>query len=432
MANVFRDHKEAHVGEKSSGEESSDLPIGVEPPETMTFPEGGARAWSVAIGCAGVMFCTLGHVNAFGVYQEYYETHQLQDHSPSDISWIGSLQIFFQFSGSLIGGPLFDRYGAKVIWPAAIVYVFSVMMISICESYYQFMLAQGVLAGLALGMTMSPCMAATSHYFKKNRGAAIGCAVAGSSLGGVVFPIALAKMLYNPQLGFGWTIRIIGFIILAVLAIACSGIRARLPPRKDQFFLPSAFKEPAYLALLSAGFLMLLGFFTPFFYLPTYAVEHGMDKELASYLLAILNGASFFGRIIPGIMADRIGRYNMYWAAGISTGILIFCWPQTTTNAEIIAFSALYGFFSGAIISLMVLCLLNVPNDPKNMGTYMGMGMSVVSIAALIGPPINGALVTHYGGFEQLSIFSGVMVLVGSFTIVVAKLASGQTIFGKG
>jgi hypothetical protein len=30
------------------------------------FPEGGARAWSVAIGAAGVIFCTFGYANAFG------------------------------------------------------------------------------------------------------------------------------------------------------------------------------------------------------------------------------------------------------------------------------------------------------------------------------------------------------------------------------
>lgn len=34
--------------------------------EEMTFPEGGARAWFVAAGTAGVMFCTLGYVNSFG------------------------------------------------------------------------------------------------------------------------------------------------------------------------------------------------------------------------------------------------------------------------------------------------------------------------------------------------------------------------------
>jgi hypothetical protein len=48
------------------------------------------------------------------VFQEYYQTHQLKDKSPSTIAWIGSLQTFFMFSGFLFGGPLFDMYGAKV------------------------------------------------------------------------------------------------------------------------------------------------------------------------------------------------------------------------------------------------------------------------------------------------------------------------------
>jgi len=31
-----------------------------------TFPEGGARAWSVVAGTSGVLFCTFGYANAFG------------------------------------------------------------------------------------------------------------------------------------------------------------------------------------------------------------------------------------------------------------------------------------------------------------------------------------------------------------------------------
>jgi MFS family permease len=53
----------------------------------------------------------------FSVYQEYYSVHQLSSQTPSTISWIGSIQVFFLFAGSLFGGPLFDRYGAKVRHP---------------------------------------------------------------------------------------------------------------------------------------------------------------------------------------------------------------------------------------------------------------------------------------------------------------------------
>jgi hypothetical protein len=97
------------------------------------FPDGGGRASAVALGTSAIIFCTLGYVNSFGyaydskiqlrsvlflsfisVYQTYYQEHQLKSTSPSTISWIGSLQGFFLFSGTVIGGPLFDRYGATV------------------------------------------------------------------------------------------------------------------------------------------------------------------------------------------------------------------------------------------------------------------------------------------------------------------------------
>jgi MFS family permease len=104
------------------------------------------------------------------------------------------------------------------------------MMTSLCETYWQFMLAQGLLGGIALGMTLSPANASTPQYFLKKRGTAMGCAIAGSSIGGVVFPTALNRMLENTNLGFGWSVRVCGFILLVVLIPSCLAIKPRLPP----------------------------------------------------------------------------------------------------------------------------------------------------------------------------------------------------------
>src|SRR4051794_30041645 len=114
------------------------------------------------------------------------------------------------------------------------------MMTSICKTFWQFLLAQGIMGGMSMGICMGPAMAATGQYFQKKRGAAMGLAISGSSLGGIIFPIALSKMLYNPSLGFGWAVRILGFIMFALLLPACLLIRARLPPRTGRFFLPGA------------------------------------------------------------------------------------------------------------------------------------------------------------------------------------------------
>ena len=44
---------------------SEDLPA-EKPHGPPDFPEGGGRAWAVALGCSGILFCTFGYINAFG------------------------------------------------------------------------------------------------------------------------------------------------------------------------------------------------------------------------------------------------------------------------------------------------------------------------------------------------------------------------------
>ncbi|GFG20113.1 MFS transporter, putative [Aspergillus udagawae] len=400
-------------------------------PEPAPFPDGGARAWMVALGAGGVLFCTFGYVNAFGVYQDYYITHQLSNYSASDIAWIGSVQTFFLFGSGLIGGPLFDRYGAKVIWAPAVLVIFSVMMTSLCTKYYQFFLAQGILGGISMGMSLAPALSSTAQYFQKKRAAAMGITIAGSSLGGVIFPIALDHMLYS-SLGFAWAVRIVGFIILGVMSFAVLGIRARLPPKRQRFLKLEAFKKPKYVATLTAVFFLNVGIFTPFFYLPLYGEFQGMSTSLAFYLIAIQNASSFFGRLVPGVIADKIGPYNMLSTVSIITAIITFCWICMTTNAGIIAFSVLYGFFSGGIIGITPAAIANCAGHPQEIGTYIGMGMAVMSVATLIGPPINGALLNDYGGFLQVQIFSAAVMMFGGVLAFVAKMVGGKKALAKG
>ncbi|PCG95570.1 Major facilitator superfamily domain, general substrate transporter [Penicillium occitanis (nom. inval.)] len=386
------------------------------------FPEGGTRAWLVLLGAFCVSFATFGYMNAFGVYQEYYTKYTLRHETPSNISWIGSVQICFLFSGSLVGGPLFDRYGASVIHIPAISVVVSVMMTSLCKKYYQFMLAQGILGGIASGMLFAPVMTCVSHYFHKRRAAALGATVSGSSIGGVIFPIALSKMLANESLGFGWSVRIVGFIILFMMLIAIATVKERLPPRKDRILLPSAFTRALYTLITLGITFMMWGMFTPFFYLPQYAQSHGMDSQLSSYLLAILNAASMFGRVLPGFIADKIGRFNVLILNGFCTGILLLCWIAVSSDASIIVFAVLYGYFSGGIVSLMSPCIAQASPSPDQIGTHLGMSLAVVGIAGLTGTPICGALFDKYGEYTQPAIFSGVMVLVGVVLTVAARL----------
>ncbi|KAK4448803.1 monocarboxylate permease-like protein [Podospora aff. communis PSN243] len=399
------------------------------PPGPDDFPEGGTRGWLVAAGTAGIMFCTLGYANSFGVFQAYYLQNQLKDHSPDEISWIGSLQVFLVFAVGVLGGPIFDRYGPWVIRPAAVVYFLSVILTASCTQYWHFMLVQGVVSGASNSLLMFPSMAATPQYFYKKRGAAMGLAIAGSSLGAIVFPIVLSQLL--AKIGFAWAVRVCAFIMIPILTFSGVVIRARLPPRKSSFFVLTAFRSARYVTLIGAVFCQFLGMFTGLFFLPTYGISRGMDASQAFYLVAIINAASLPGRIIPGILGDKFGSINSLLGAGLTTSIIILCWPTVFSTAGIYAFSVFFGFTSGAIISAGSVVFTHCAPNPREIGTWMGQGIAVASFAILIGPPINGALLNRFHGFDELSLFSGAMCLMGTGLALMAKWFTEEGVLGK-
>lgn len=115
--------------------------------------------------------------------------------------------------------------------------------------------------------------------------------------------------------GFGWTFRITGFFMLGMLIIANLTIRSRLPPRGSQPFsldlFTKHFKQPTYTLLVVSCFFIFLGLFIPFNFAPSHALYYGMSERMSNYLIAILNGVSTFGRLIPNYYADKLGRYNV-------------------------------------------------------------------------------------------------------------------------
>ncbi|KAK2764911.1 hypothetical protein FQN54_008608 [Arachnomyces sp. PD_36] len=383
-------------------------------------PNGGARAWLVTAGAFSAQMCTFGYINTFGVYQSYYENNFLSDYSPSSISWIGSFQAFLLFLFGALSGPLSDRLGVKaVIIPSGMALVFSVMMTSLSKEYYQFILSQGILGGIACGMIFTPVVSTVGQYFTTLRAWAMGLVVSGAAIGGIVFPITLNRLL--TQVGFAWAVRTVGFLMLVLVIVASLTTKEFAPRRQKQLFIPKAFTRWPYI-FANAGFLIgLLGLYGPIFYISSYCLSRGMDTELALYQVAILNAGSFFGRIIPNFLGDKIGCYNMNIISFIACSILCFCWTAATSTAGIAVWIIFFGFFSGAIFSLYSPTIAQGCPNPSEIGTYIGQGLAVCSLGGLAGTPINGALIRNYG-YLSCSMFSGATLVVGAVCMLTARL----------
>ena len=246
--------------------------------------------------------------------------------------------------------------------------------------YWHFLVVVGLLGGLGTSLIMTPAVASVGHFFMARRAKATGVAACGGSIGGVIFPLMLQALF--PRVGWAWATRIMAFVSLFLLAVANALIRSRLPPRADSSARPDPgiFKDAGF-ALTTAGvFAIQLGLFVPITYLASYGMARGFSAAFSYQLLAIFNAGSFFGRWIPGIVADHLGRYNiMILTIAMCLVSTVALWlPAGSSVAVVVLFALVFGFGSGSNISLTPACVGQLCGTQRY-GTYFATCYTVVS-----------------------------------------------------
>lgn len=439
-ASAYLDESAQHELDNQQGIPPS--PTTIEKHE-VTYPEGGLRAWLVVFGSFCGMASAFGYMNTIGIYQAYVTTHQLASYSESTIGWIFSVYVFLAFGCGISIGPVFDAHGPRLlILGGSILMVMTSFLMSVCTQYWHFMLVSGLLAGVGTSLIFTPSISAIGHWFFVKRAGATGIAAAGGSVGGILFPLILQKLFAN--VGWGWALRIQGFIYLVLLIFANLFIRSRLPPKAGGSVMPDfkILRRPA-LALVTLGtYFMEWGLFTPIAYLTIYALKSGaFSQTFAFQLVAIFNAGSSLGRWAPGYLADRFGRYNLMiitltMCMVTSLGLWL---PATVLSDQpidgamnknaifglMIVFSVLMGFASGSNISLTPVCV-SMLCETEEYGRYYATCYTIVSIGTLTGNPIAGTIInTNNGAFWGIAVWTGLCYLIAlaAFTTVRIMLA---------
>ncbi|ORY70267.1 major facilitator superfamily domain-containing protein [Pseudomassariella vexata] len=382
-------------------------------------PDGGWEAWLVVFGSMIVLIHTWGLVNSFGVFQTYYETELLPTSSSSDISWIGSLQAALLMMGGVVSGPLFDAGYFRALLLSGLFFVeFGTFMTSLCTSYWQIVLAQGICVGLGCALMFLPSAAILGHYFVKKRAFAFGVQSVGSPIAGIVLPIIFGRL--QPQIGFAWTTRVIGFILTALAAIPVVFMKTRVPPRAHtRAFDKSALYDWPFLIFSFGGFLAFVGLYVPFFYLQLWSIDHEISSlEFSPYFVTLLNAGSIFGRLIPNYIADYAGSVNVLIIITFLAATLDFAWLGITNFPGAVSFAILYGAFSGGVVGVLPSALVPLIPDLSRFGTWMGMCFFASGLSVLVGTPIGGAILGQGGeaAWKRIIAYSGAMLLAGGLT----------------
>ncbi|KAL7921216.1 MFS general substrate transporter [Trichoderma austrokoningii] len=190
------------------------------------------------------------------------------------------------------------------------------------------------------------------YTFQKRRALAMGIVASGSSMGGVVLPIMINHLI--PTIGFGWTMRICAFLMLGLLVM------------------------------------------NAFTFLVNYGRSVGMSPQIAGYLVSTFNGAS-------GI----VGNFNIsLCAACLSTTLVFALWLPSHSNSTTMAFASLFGFSSGTYTAISLALVAQI-SDIHEIGLRSGTMYAFMSVAALTGSPIGGALITAANRSSTGSMFYG-------------------------
>ena len=296
---------------------------------------------------------------------------------------------------------------------------------SICKEYWQVFLAQGVVTGIGAGMVFIPGVAIVGTYFSTRRSTALGLAATGSCIGGIVYPIAFRRLIEN--IGFGWAVRVIGFIMLGTLIIAIVVMKPRLPPRKSgPLFNYETLRDPIFGGWLFAVFFTFIGLYVPLFYVEQYARNIGMDANTSSYMLIVINAASIPGRIAPSILADKVGNMSILIPAVFFSGVITIAWMAVKSEAGIIVVSVFLGLTNGSIQAVVPATVAFLCPDLSKLGTNLGMTLFSAGLGMLIGSPVAGAILDKQSTatsvvFRGALIFAGVTTLVGSFIAMAVR-----------
>ena len=388
-------------------------------------PDGGLTGWTQALMTHLIVLNTWGYIASFGVFQTYYVN--TLHFAPSNVSWIGSVQIFLLFFVGTFSGRATD-YGLfkPTLVIGSVLQLIGVFMTSLSTKYWQLFLAQGVCTGLGNGLVFCPALSLLSTYFSTKRSLAIGIGASGSATGGLIFPVIVQQLL--PKLYFPWTVRVIGFVMLAIHAVTIAFTKTRLPPRRSGALVEwTAFRELPYTLFAIGMFLNFWGLYFAFYYIGSFGRNIlGITQAESINDLLILNGVGLIGRLIPAHLADRyFGPLNTLIPYVLVSGILLYCWAAVTSTGGLIGFAVVYGLFAAGIQSLFPATLTSLTRDLKKTGTRMGMVFSCISFACLTGPPLAGFLIQKKdGGYLYAQMFAGTVMMAGCAILVAGRVVS--------
>ncbi|KAI0046069.1 MFS general substrate transporter [Auriscalpium vulgare] len=366
--------------------------------------DSGFGAWSFLAGAYMVETIVWGFPNAFGVFLKAYlddPSIAAQPHAASVLPLVGTLSSGIIYCSGPFIYPFTSRYPhhrRTAMWIGSALCWASLFGASYATTVMQLVFLQGVLYALGGALLYAPTMSYLSEWFVRRRGLANGVVFAGTATGGLLLPLIIPPLIRAH--GTATTLRYLSVALLLSLLPTLPLVRPRLPEHRVHGPGPRSSENGVWMKswtwwlLLAVNTVQGFAYFLPIIWLPTYASSVG-SMSTSSLSLALLNGASVFGRIMMGTLADHLSPWLLAISTLGSTSIVTFTlWGVGGRDAPLLLlFGVLYGLFAAGWSSLWTGFLRHIARDDPTLSTTLfGFLLFSRGVGNLLSTPISTAL----------------------------------------
>jgi len=334
-----------------------------------------------------------------------------------------------------IAGILIDSFPVRWLMAAgALVYGGGLLLLARSASILEYILIFGVALSLANALAGPICASAViARWFTATRGRAMGIASIGTSVGGIVVPALISAWLVSDD----WRVALDYFglaVLLVMLPAVVIFVRGKpadvgMEPEPESepggmaldparvLQMPDILRDPRFwsvglcMGLLFAAYSAILSNLTP------YATNQGLNAEQASTMIMAVAVGGFAGKLLFGILADKLPLRLGLW---IAQALVVFAFVALAAGPDymiLLGVCIVMGLATGGMLPVWGALMAQV-FGVASYGRAMGLMGPVITLCILPSYPVVGRLFDASGSYQSGLYLATAAVLVSAALIV--------------
>ncbi|WP_421917248.1 MFS transporter [Mesorhizobium sp.] len=381
----------------------------------------------VIVAAGAVMTCVaLGAMFSLAIFLEPMALDT--NWSRAGISSAMTLNFLVMGLGGFAWGAIYDRFGARpVVMIGAVMLGLALVLASRAGSLLSFQLTYGVLVGLAASSFFAPMIALTTGWFDTNRGLAVSLVSAGMG----VAPMTISPFARWLISAYDWRTAMFDIGVMAWVLLIPVVFLVRQPPKPAVnatgpepvaegagLSLGQALRSPQFIVLGLTFLACCAAHSGPIFHMVSYAMLCGVAPMAAVSIYSVEGLAGLGGRLLYGLLADRLGVKPVLIAGLAIQAVVIAAYLAVSQLEHFYMLAVIFGATYGGVMPLYAV-LAREYFGQRILGSVFGAATMLSSLGMAFGPLAGGMVFDAYASYSWLFIGSAIVGL-GAAGIAIA------------